>query len=325
MPIIDVRADAAALTLTARGEYPVSLGRLWRAWADPKQVERFWGPPTHPATFTRHDMVEGGRSEYHMTGPSGERFGGYWTFVAVNAPHSFEVLDGFADADGNPETSMPQTRMVMRFEATPGGSRFECVSTFPSVEAMERLVAMGMQEGLTLALGQLDAVVGELRDLSASFQTALELEGDTFAIITRDLRAPIGLVWRAHHDPALITRWMLGPPGWTMPVCEVATAVGQTYRYEWASEAEGARFGFTGELLESEAPRRAVTTERMVGTDGPSTLNELVLTPLPGDATRMSLRITYPSAELREQILATGMVGGMEQSYARLEAVLAQG
>ena len=114
-------------------------------------------------------------------------------------------------------------------------------------------------------------------------------------------------------------RWLLGPDGWTMPVCEIATKVGDTYTYEWASIDGSARFGFTGELVESEAPVRAVTTERMIGTEGPSTLNEMTLTPV-ADGTLLSLVITYPDVATRDMILATGMTGGMETSYARLES-----
>lgn len=317
MPVTSVTSDPEALTLTAVGEYPVPVERLWKAWADPRQIERFWGPPTWPATFTRHDMTTGGRTNYHMSGPNGETSHGYWRFVRVEAPRAFEVMDGFAHADGTPNPAFPETRMQIRFEPTATGSRFVCVSTFPSVEAMEKMVAMGMVEGLTEALAQMDAVLADLRAWVSS--TELQLVDDTHVLVIRDVRGTVEQVWRAHHEPALMKRWLLGPPGWTMPVCEVATEVGGTYRYEWESDGGDQRFGFTGELLESEAPRRAVTTERMIGQDGPSTLNELTLCPQPGGRTRISLRITYPSKELRDIILGTGMVDGMEVSYARLE------
>lgn len=143
---------------------------------------------------------------------------------------------------------------------------------------------------------------------------------DTEIVMTREFAAPRQLVYDAHTRPELVRRWLLGPDGWTMPVCEIATEVGGTYRYEWerAEDPEGTRFGFTGELVESEAPRRCVTTEQMIGIDGPSVRNELTLTPVEG-GTLMSIVIAYPSAELRDQILATGMVDGMERSYQRLE------
>jgi uncharacterized protein YndB with AHSA1/START domain len=103
-----------------------------------------------------------------------------------------------------------------------------------------------------------------------------------------------------------------------MPVCEVASAVGGSYRYEWEAVDGSSRFGFEGELLESAPPRRAVTTERMIGMEGPGTVNEMTLTPVEG-GTLLSIVITYPSAEMRDMVLGTGMVGGMETSYARLE------
>src|SRR5215218_4500266 len=107
MPITSVSSDANALTLTVVGDYPVPVERLWEAYADPRQLERFWGPETWPATFTRHDMKVGGRSEYSMTGPNGEKSGGYWRFVAVENGRSFEVEDGFAQEDGSENENMP--------------------------------------------------------------------------------------------------------------------------------------------------------------------------------------------------------------------------
>jgi uncharacterized protein YndB with AHSA1/START domain len=325
MPITSIVSDPATLTLTATGDYPVPVERLWAAWADPRQLERFWGPPQWPATFTRHDMAEGGRTEYHMTGPKGETSRGYWRFVRVQPTRSFEVVDGFMRPDGTPDPTFPETRMRLQFEATATGSRFVAVSTFASVDAMEQLLAMGMQEGLAAALAQMDDVLADLRDHAAGFRTSLALADDTHAVVTREVRGSIAQVWRCHHEPALLQQWMLGPPGWTMPVCEVATEVGATYRYEWVNEVDGTRFGFTGELLEHEPMRRAVTTERMIGTEGPATVNELLLSPRPGGRTRIEFRITYPSRELRDAILGTGMVDGMEASYARLEDVVLRG
>lgn len=322
MPILSVRSDPASLTLTATGEYPVPVARLWAAWANPREIERFWGPPQWPATFTRHDMSKGGSSEYYMSGPAGETVWGYWTFVSVNAPHGFEVLDGFANPDGSPNTEIAATRMSFTLSATPSGSRFVAISTFASIEAMERLIGMGMLEGLNEALAQLDEVLADLREHAHTFRTELKTVDETHAVVTRDVRGSLHQVWRAHTEAALMQQWMLGPDGWTMPVCEVAANVGDSYRYEWERGEDGARFGFTGELLESSAPLRAVTTERMNGVDGPGTVNELCLSPRPGGRTRIEVRITYPTQELRDMILGTGMVDGMETSYARLERVV---
>ena len=78
MPVIDVHKDTEALTLTFVAEFAADVERVWQVWADPRQLERWWGPPTWPATFTAHDFVAGGHSKYHMTGPEGEIAGGWW-------------------------------------------------------------------------------------------------------------------------------------------------------------------------------------------------------------------------------------------------------
>lgn len=324
MPITDVRSDPEALTLTVSAEYPVPVERLWAAFADPRQLEKFWGPEEWPATFTRHDMTPGGRSNYSMRGPDGTVSQGWWRFIAVVPGRSFSVADGFSNEDGSPNESMPSMRMDYTFVSTPDGSGFTAVTTFPSLEAMEQLVGMGMVEGMRSALGQLDDVLADLASFAASRATATQILSDTQVRITRVIRGSVEQVWRAHHEPELLQRWLLGPDGWTMPVCDVASRVGDTYRYEWEKDDGSERFGFEGELLESEAPHRSVTTERMIGMDGPSTTNEMTLTSV-GAGTLMTLIVTYPNAEVRDAILGTGMTDGMERSYVRLEESVLEG
>lgn len=159
MPVISISSDPATLTLVAIGEYPVPVARLWAAWTDPRQLERFWGPPEWPARFTRLELTAGGRANYFMTGPDGQTSHGYWVFDAIEAGHRFSLRDGFANPDGTPNAEFPETRMEVRFEATDGGSRFVITSWFPSLEAMEAMTQMGMVEGLRSALGQLDGVL----------------------------------------------------------------------------------------------------------------------------------------------------------------------
>jgi uncharacterized protein YndB with AHSA1/START domain len=322
VPITDVTSDPATLTLTIVGEYPVPVERLWQAWSDPRQIERFWGPPTWPATFTRHDMVEGGRSEYFMTGPDGRRSAGYWIFESVEPRDGFTIVDGFANEDGSVNEDMPGTRTEVRFESTGTGSRYVAVSTFADLASMEQLVEMGMVEGATLAFGQMDQVLADLASFAVGRATEPKLLDDTRVRISRVIRGDVQQVWRAHHEDALMKQWLLGPDGWTMPVCEIAKNVGESYRYEWESDDGANRFGFEGELLESMPPHRAVTTERMIGMDGPSTVNEMTLTEVAG-GTLLAIVIIYPSREMRDEILATGMTDGMETSYVRLESLLA--
>ena len=156
MPLTSITKDAARLTLTVVADFPVPQQRLWDAYADPRQLERFWGPPTWPATFTRHDLNVGGRAEYFLTGPNGETWSGSWKFTAVNPISSFEAQDG---EDNAGDENMPAS-MKFTFETTPTGSRMIGVTQFSSVEAMEK-VAVGMEEGLRAAMPQLDAVLAE--------------------------------------------------------------------------------------------------------------------------------------------------------------------
>ncbi len=324
MPIVSITNEPEALTTIVIAEFSVPVERLWNAYADPRQLERFWGPPEYPSKFTRHDLFPGGRSHYVMTGPEGEPMVGFWEFLSVDPGKSFEVRDGFADEAGNENTDFPAVRVVFAFEATPAGSRLVTTTHFPTREALEQLMAMGMAEGFEAAMGQIDGVLADLASFAASRATEADILSDTQVRVSRVIRGTVDQVWRAHHDADLMRKWMLGPDGWTMPVCEIATTVGDTYRYLWEPEGEGVGFGFDGELLESAAPHRAVTTEHMSGTDYPSTTNELTLTPVPS-GTLLSLVITYPSAEVRDVALGNGMTDGMETSYVRLETVVLEG
>ncbi|WP_214468033.1 SRPBCC family protein [Microbacterium flavescens] len=323
MPVTDVTTDAEALTMTLTAEFAAPVERLWNAFTDPGQLERFWGPPGWPASFPRFDFTVGGRAVYAMTSPRGEKSFGSWEFIDIDQPRGFTVLDNFANEDGAPLDGMPAMRVVFTFEPTDTGSRMVNVSHFASADALEQVVAFGAVEGSTLALNQLDRVLEGLRSYAAGKGTQTEILDDTHVRITRLIEGPIDLVWRAHHEPELLKQWMLGPDGWRLDVCEVDPAVGGRYRYEWEPVGvEGERFGFDGETLLSEAPRRAVTTEHMTGTDYPSTLNDLSLYEEDG-ATLITLLIEYPDKETRDMVLATGMTEGMEASYARLEGVLA--
>lgn len=319
MPITSVTRDTDALVLTVVADFPVAVPRLWDAYLDPRQLERFWGPPTWPATFTRHDAAAGGRSAYTMTGPDGDSHGGYWEWLSVEPLKSFEVRDGFATPDGEPDPNRPWMRMRFDFVETDSGSQVTSTTYFNSLADLEQLLGMGMEEGLREAMGQMDDVLADLASFAAGQATSTQLLSDTQARISRVIRGDVEQVWRAHHEPELLQRWALGPDGWSMPVCQVATVVGERYRYEW-QRVDGAQegFGFEGELLESVPPHRVVTTERMIGASGPGTVNELTLTPVAG-GTLLALVMTFPDAATRDATLAKGMVDGMETSYTRLE------
>lgn len=151
----------------------------------------------------------------------------------------------------------------------------------------------------------------------------LQLEGDTHVVVTRRFAAKPELVYRAHTDCSIIPRWMTGPDGWTMPVCECDHQPGGKIRFEWA-DGNGNGFFLTGEILEVQPYSRLVHVERMHLPD-PTPDNHVETTFQPdGEGTLMVMRMTLPNKEVREMMLATGMADGMETSYARLDSITAQ-
>ncbi|MGA7228582.1 MAG: SRPBCC domain-containing protein [Acidimicrobiia bacterium] len=162
MTVTTVHKDPETLTMTITAEFEASPDRVWRLWADPRQLEQWWGPPTYPATVTSHELTPGGRVEYHMTGPEGDQPHGYWEVVEVNEPKSIVLRDGFANDDGTPNADFPVMTMEVTIEdAGSGRTRMSISSIFESVEAMDQVLAMGMEEGITLAVGQIDALLAE--------------------------------------------------------------------------------------------------------------------------------------------------------------------
>jgi uncharacterized protein YndB with AHSA1/START domain len=162
MTVTAVRKDPQSRTLTLEAEFDASAERVWELWADPRQLERWWGPPTYPATVRAHDLRPGGRVEYHMTGPEGDQPGGFWLVDEVQPPHRLVFRDGFANEDGTPNTELPMTTERVSIREIGGGrTRMSIESEYPTVEAMEQLAAMGTEEGRTQAVGQIDAVLAD--------------------------------------------------------------------------------------------------------------------------------------------------------------------
>lgn len=160
MPVTDMQKNPQALTLTAVAEIDAPVERVWRLWQDPRELERWWGPPGWPATFEQHELTPGQQSKYHMTGPEGEKMHGWWKITAVEEPRRLELEDGFADDQGNPDMSMPTTKMVMSLEAVDGNrTRMTTVTTFPDAETLDKMIEMGVEQGFRDALNQIDGVV----------------------------------------------------------------------------------------------------------------------------------------------------------------------
>ena len=160
MTVTDVQKDPSTLTMTVASEWDAPVERVWQLWADPRKLERWWGPPTYPATVVEHEMHAGGKVSYYMTSPEGEKMHGWWKVIAVDEPNRLDLKDGFADADGNPNDSMPTTEFTVTFASlSSGATRMVIESRFPSREAMDQLIQMGMEEGLGAAMSQIDAIL----------------------------------------------------------------------------------------------------------------------------------------------------------------------
>jgi uncharacterized protein YndB with AHSA1/START domain len=161
MTVISSTKSVEALSFTLIAEFDASVDRVWQIWEDPRQLERWWGPPTWPATFERHDFTPGGEASYYMTGPDGEKARGWWRITAIQAPNRLEFDDGFADDNGAPVEAMGTTHATVTLEEIGGRTRMTVLSTFESEEQLNKMVEMGMEEGMKEAAGQIDALLAE--------------------------------------------------------------------------------------------------------------------------------------------------------------------
>ncbi len=160
MTVTGVTKDPEHLTMRVSARFDAPAARVWEVWSDPRRLERWWGPPTYPATVTEHSLEPGGSVVYYMTGPEGDVHYGWWRIVAAEPPRRLEFEDGFGDDTGAADPTMPAIRVVVELDDAPeGGTAMTVTSWFPSTEAMEQLVAMGMEEGMRAAAGQIDALL----------------------------------------------------------------------------------------------------------------------------------------------------------------------
>lgn len=163
MPVTKVTKDPVALTMTVEAEFSAPKESVWQLWADPRKLERWWGPPAYPATFVKLDLTPGGEAIYYMTGPDGNKTPhSSWNIVETDPPNSIVLRDQFSDEVGTPDADMPIIGMRVNIDDIGGGmTRMSIHNEFASVEAMDKMLAMGMQEGMTEAVGQIDAILAE--------------------------------------------------------------------------------------------------------------------------------------------------------------------
>ncbi len=162
MTVTAINKDPEKLTMAFTAEFDATPERVWQLWADPALFEKWWGPPEYPATVVEHEFKPGGRVSYYMTGPEGDKYHGWSEFTAIDPPWSLEFTDGFLDDDGNVVDEMPSMASRVEITEIEDGTRMIITTTFPSLEAMEQLVEMGAEEGMKLALGQVDELLAAM-------------------------------------------------------------------------------------------------------------------------------------------------------------------
>lgn len=159
MSVVSVEKDFESVSLILVADFDARIEGVWQLWADPQQLERWWGPPTHPAAVEKHDLASGGEVTYVMTGPGGQKSRGWWRVTSVNPPTSLEFIDGFANPDGTPNAEMPTTEVQMQLTEHDGGTRMQLRFVFDSSEHMEQLERWGAFEVFPQSVGQMDALL----------------------------------------------------------------------------------------------------------------------------------------------------------------------
>ncbi|MGN6201081.1 MAG: SRPBCC family protein [Solirubrobacterales bacterium] len=162
MPVTDVQKDVDALTMTITAEFDADAERLWELWADPRQLERWWSPPSHSSTFEEHELTPGARTTYFMTGPNGEKHHGRWLIEEVDPPHRLRLSDDETDDEGNPTDGGPAAMTVTIAEA--GGTATMSIQTqFTDRASMEQTIEMGFEQGMVETVNQIDPLLETAR------------------------------------------------------------------------------------------------------------------------------------------------------------------
>jgi uncharacterized protein YndB with AHSA1/START domain len=159
MSVVSIQKDIDSLSLILVAEFDAPIERVWQLWADPRQLERWWGPPSHPSTVENHDLTVGGEVSYVMTGPDGETSRGWWRVTSVDPPRALEFTDGWANQDGTPNAEMPTTTVQMRLDEREVGTRMELLFVFESREHWDQLERWGAFEVFPQSVAQMDALL----------------------------------------------------------------------------------------------------------------------------------------------------------------------
>ena len=162
MSTVDITKDLENATLVVTSVFTASPDRVWQLWADPRQLERWWGPDPFPATVVDHDLRPGGHVSYYMTGPEGDQHKGYWRVLEVEPPRRLALQDGFADDAGEPNDDLPVSRFEVTIESVDDAqTRMTIESVYDTSADLEQVLSMGMEQGIRTAVEQIHALLAE--------------------------------------------------------------------------------------------------------------------------------------------------------------------
>ena len=163
MTVTSVRTDPETLTLILTAEFDASPERVWNLWSDPRKLERWWGPPSYPVTFTRYEFEPGGQCRYCMTGPEDFKHYGWWGIESIDEPQRLEFKVGPSGDDGEPVPGVEPMSGVVTFERIGSRTRMTVLTQFTDTEQMEQMIRGGMEQGMRQQIGQLDALLEPVR------------------------------------------------------------------------------------------------------------------------------------------------------------------
>lgn len=293
---------------------------VFKVWTDPAHVAQWWGPKGFTTTVTELDLHPGGKWRYVMRGPDGTEYPVKGVFREIVPPERIVTSDEFDQGfEKVMNTDLPSgIVMTAVFEDLVGKTKLTLQIIHPTAEDRRKHEEMGVVAGWNSSFDYLDEHLAKRVEHKGTSLT-LTLPSDREIVMTRVVNAPCHLVFEAWTNREHVPHWMLGPAGWTMPICEIDLRPGGAWHFVWR-RSDGTEMEMHGVYKEITPPERLVSTESWGG-DWPETLNTLILSEENGKTTIM-IRMLYPSQEARDAALKTGMKEGVSESYDRLAEYL---
>ncbi len=319
----DLTADRPRDVQLSRCFPSVPVEALWKAFSDANAVAAWFGPRDFSCEVDEYDFRVGGRWASRMIGPDGQQYPSSGEFTEIVPGQRLVLTDTFEPSvqDVIPTELPGRVLVTILFESYGPGSRLTLRTQHASPQDRARNEAMGMIRGWHSTL---DCLQGFLTQQPTARGLTTAVNSSRALTMLRTFAAPREAVYTAQTQAEQLCRWCLGPPGWTMPVCEEDARPGGNFRWEWHN-SDGPQMVLAGSYREVTPPERLVRVERFE-TGCPDQSHEqiatLVLTESGGE-TELSLTLEYPMCAARDGALASGMDFGMSASYDRLAALLA--